>query len=99
MTDCLKQIVAMGSQFMLGAMMGITLENASSYASEDEKRQFVQAQVRMRLAQLEKDIIDIEEENECRRKRLKESNKSDEENPESVTDEQDTADVHDDPSV
>ena len=97
--DCLKQIVAMGSQFMLGAMMGITPENASSYASEDEKHQFVQAQVCMHLAQLKKDIIDIEEENECHCKMLKESIKSDEENPESVTDEQDTNNVHDDPSV
>ena len=97
--DCLKQIVTMGSQFMLGAMMGITPENTSLYASEDKKCQFVQAQVCMRLAQLKKDIIDIEEENECHRKKLKESNKTDEENPKSVTDEQDTANVHDDPSI
>ena len=56
-TDCLKQIVAMGSQFMLGAMMGIMPENTTSYASKEEECQFVQAQVHMSLAQLKKESL------------------------------------------
>ena len=70
LSGSLKQFVEMGSQFMMGAMMGISPENTESYVSDEQKREFASMQMRMQLARMEEKAIALEESNRLRRKNL-----------------------------
>jgi len=76
LTSCFKQIADMGSKYFMASMMGITQDNAASYLSEDQKREFVAAQSCMHLAELEKNILDLEESNKRHRMNLRETSDS-----------------------
>ncbi len=54
----------------MAAMMGIDQENASSLVSDDDRRALIKSQFRLQAAQLEKQAIELEEENKAKRQKL-----------------------------
>jgi hypothetical protein len=64
----LKDFIKMGETFMVGQMMGMDKDDVDHYSSLEEKRKYASSLLRLQSAQLERQAIELEEENNRRRK-------------------------------
>lgn len=64
----LKDFIKIGETFMLGQLMGMEKGDIEHFGSVNEKRKYASSLLRLQSAQLERQAIELEEENARRRK-------------------------------